>query len=141
MRPARISAGRPRWPVLALLAGAAGLAACQEYVPANMPIQTDRDAARAAYRDEMGREIGAADADGPEYRITLQDGTQFYMKSPVIRGDSVVGYYRPTKGAAWSRAAIGLYDVKVAEQQKTDWLATMSLLTVPITLGLLLTIN
>lgn len=128
----------PAWAVVAVLAGLAG---CQEYVPANMPIQTDRDAARAAYRDEMGREIGAADADGPEYRITLQDGTQFYMKSPVIRGDSVVGYYRPTKGAAWSRAAIGLYDVKVAEQQKTDWLATMSLLTVPITLGLLLTLD
>lgn len=124
--------------ILALLLGAAG---CQKYVPANMPIQTDRDAARAAYRDEMGREIGAADADGPEYRITLQDGTQFYMKSPVIRGDSVVGYYRPTEGAAWSRAAISLYDMKVAEQQQTDWLATMSLLTLPITLGLLLTLD
>jgi len=105
-----------------------------------MPIQTEKDAAReAAYRDAMGREIGSADADGPEYRITLQDGTQFYMKSPVIRGDSVVGYYRPTKEAAWARAAIELYDVRMVEQQQTDWLATMSLLTVPITLGLLLT--
>jgi hypothetical protein len=104
-----------------------------------MPIQTEKAAARAAYQDEMGRQIGVADADGAEYRITLQDGTQFYMKSPVIRGDSVVGYYRPTKEAAWARAAIGLYDVRVAEQQETDWLATISLLTVPITLGLLLT--
>ena len=89
--------------------------------------------------DELGRTIGSADADGPEYRITLQDGTQFFMKSPRIRGDSVVGYYRPTKGTEWARAAVLLYDVHIVEQQEVDWLATISLLTVPITLGLLLT--
>jgi hypothetical protein len=127
--------------VLALLFGAAG---CQKYVPANLPIQTEDSPAAAAasqtaYRDDLGREIGGADADGPEYRITLQDGTQFFMKGPVIRGDSVIGYYRPTSGATWARAAIELTDMRLAEKQETDWLSTISLATVPITLGLLLT--
>ena len=116
---------------------------CQKYVPANLPIQL-QDPATAdsvAYRDAMGRTVGAADADGPEYRFTLQDGTQFFMKSPRIRGDSVIGYYRPTKGTDWARIAVELYDVRLVEQQKTDWLATMSLATVPITLALLLTLD
>ncbi len=117
------------------------VAGCQRYVPANLPLQLGDAAAseQTAYEDELGRTIGSADADGPEYRITLQDGTQFFMKSPRIRGDSVVGYYRPTKGTEWARAAVLLYDVHIVEQQEVDWLATMSLLTVPITLALLLT--
>lgn len=127
--------------MLAVVALLLGAAACQKYVPANLPIQTEEaDAAsRTAYRDDLGREIGGVDAEGPEYRITLQDGTQFFMKGPVIRGDSVIGYYRPTSGAAWARASVELTDVRLAEQQETDWLATISLATVPITLGLLLT--
>jgi hypothetical protein len=133
---------RPR-AAIAILALLLGAAACQKYVPANLPIQTEDSAEalapRTAYRDDLGREIGGADADGPEYRITLQDGTQFFMKGPVIRGDSVIGYYRPTSGTAWARASIELTDMRLAERQETDWLATMSLATVPITLGLLLT--
>lgn len=116
---------------------------CQKYVPANLPIQL-QDPANAdtvVYRDAMGRTIGAADADGPEYRFTLQDGTQFFMKSARIRGDSVIGYYRPTKGTDWARISIELFDVRLVEQQETDWLATISLMTVPITLGLLLTLD
>ncbi len=117
------------------------MAGCQKYVPANLPLQlNDTEAGdKAAYQDEMGRTIGSADADGPEYRLTLQDGTQFFMKSPRIRGDSIVGFYRPTKGSEWARASIELYDVRLVEQQEIDWLATTSLLTVPITLALLLT--
>jgi hypothetical protein len=113
---------------------------CQKYVPANLPLQLgDPTAESTTYQDELGREIGSADADGPEYRVTLQDGTQFFMKSPRIVGDSVVGFYRPTKESQWARAAVELFDVRIVEQQKVDWLATISLLTVPITLGLLLT--
>ncbi len=125
--------------VLTLLA--LSVAGCQRYVPANLPLQLGDTAAseQTAYADELGRTIGSADADGPEYRITLQDGTQFFMKSPRIQGDSVVGHYRPTKGTEWARAAVLLYDVHIVEQQEVDWLATISLLTVPITLGLLLT--
>ncbi len=125
--------------VLTLLA--LSVAGCQRYVPANLPLQLGDAAAseQIAYEDELGRTIGSADADGPEYRITLQDGTQFFMKSPRIRGDSVVGYYRPRKDTDWARAAVLLYDVHIVEQQEVDWLATISLLTVPITLGLLLT--
>jgi len=125
--------------VLTLLA--LSIAGCQRYVPANLPLQLGDTAVseQTAYEDELGRTIGSADADGPEYRITLQDGTQFFMKSPRIRGDSVVGYYRPTKGTEWARAAVLLYDVHIVEQQEVDWLATISLLTVPITLALLLT--
>jgi hypothetical protein len=125
--------------VLTLLA--LSIAGCQRYVPANLPLQLGDTAVseQTAYEDELGRTIGSADADGPEYRITLQDGTQFFMKSPRIRGDSVVGYYRPTKGTEWARAAVLLYDVHIVEQEEVDWLATISLLTVPITLALLLT--
>ena len=117
------------------------IAGCQRYVPANLPLQLGdvADGEPTAYEDELGRTIGSADADGPEYRITLQEGTQFFMKSPRIRGDSVVGYYRPTEGTEWARAAVLLYDVRIVEQQEVDWLATISLLTVPITLALLLT--
>jgi hypothetical protein len=116
-------------------------AGCQKYEPANLPLQLGDSKAsdELVYQDDLGRTIGSADADGPEYRFTLQDGTQFFMKSPRIRGDSVIGYYRPTKGTEWARVSVELYDVRVVEQQKTDWLATMSLATVPITLALLLT--
>ena len=114
-----------------------------EYVPANLPIQlqSTEAAESATYQDELGRTIGAADADGPEYRLTLQDGTQFFMKNPRIRGDSIAGYYRPTKGSSWARASVELFDVRLVEEKKVDWLATMSLATVPITLGLLLTLD
>lgn len=117
------------------------LGGCQRYVPANLPIQlnTAEGAESATYQDELGRTIGSADADGPEFRLTLQDGTQFFMKNPRIRGDSIVGYYRPTKDTAWARASVELYDVRIVEQEEVDWLATISLLTVPITLALLLT--
>ncbi len=82
-------------------------AGCQKYVPANLPLQLGDSSDQSAYQDDLGRTIGAADADGPEYRLTLQDGTQFFMKSGRIRGDSVIGYYRPTKESAtgWRRSA------------------------------------
>jgi len=119
------------------------LGGCQRYVPANLPLQLNSDgvAESATYQDELGRTIGAADADGPEFRLTLQDGTQFFMKNPRIRGDSIVGYYRPTKDTSWARASVELYDVRIVEQQEVDWLATISLLTVPITLALLFTLD
>ena len=115
---------------------------CQKYVPVNLPIdlQSSQEEESPTYQDELGRTIGAADADGPEYRLTLQDGTQFYMKNPRIRGDSVVGYYRPTKDSSWARASVELFDMRVAEQKEVDWLSTISLLTVPITLALLFTL-
>jgi hypothetical protein len=116
---------------------------CQKYVPVNLPIelQSSQPEESVTYQDELGRTIGGADADGPEYRLTLQDGTQFYMKNPRIRGDSIVGYYRPTKESSWARASVELFDVRIVEEQQVDWLATTSLLTVPITLGLLLTLD
>ena len=52
-----------------------------------------------------------------------------------------MGYYRPTEGSSWARAAVELVDVRLVEEKKVDWLATMSLATVPITLGLLLTLD
>ncbi|MCL7959179.1 MAG: hypothetical protein M8861_03190 [marine benthic group bacterium] len=115
---------------------------CQKYVPVNLPIdlQSSQDEESPTYQDELGRTIGAADADGPEYRLTLQDGTQFYMKNPRIRGDSVVGYYRPTKDSSWARVSVELFDMRIAEQKEVDWLSTISLLTVPITLALLFTL-
>ena len=115
---------------------------CQKYVPVNLPLdlQSSQDEESPTSQDELGRTIGAADADGPEYRLTLQDGTQFYMKNPRIRGDSVVGYYRPTKDSSWARASVELFDMRVAEQKEVDWLSTISLLTVPITLALLFTL-
>jgi hypothetical protein len=116
-------------------------AGCQKYVPANLPLQLGDSSDVVAYQDDLGRTIGAADADGPEYRLTLQDGTQFFMKSGRIRGDSVIGYYRPTKESEWARVAVELYDVRLVEQQQTDWLATISLATVPITLALLFTLD
>ena len=116
-------------------------AGCQKYVPANLPLQLGDSSDQSAYQDDLGRTIGAADADGPEYRLTLQDGTQFFMKSGRIRGDSVIGYYRPTKESEWARVAVELYDVRLVEQQQTDWLATISLATVPITLALLFTLD
>jgi hypothetical protein len=92
-------------------------AGCQKYVPANLPLQLGESTSsdQLAYQDDLGRTIGSADADGPEYRFTLQDGTQFFMKSPRIRGDSVIGYYRPTKGTEWARVSVELYDVRVVE--------------------------
>jgi hypothetical protein len=116
---------------------------CQKYVPVNLPIelQSSQTEESVTYQDELGRTIGGEDADGPEYRLTLQDGTQFYMKNPRIRGDSIVGYYRPTKESSWARASVELFDVRIVEEQQVDWLATTSLLTVPITLGLLLTLD
>jgi hypothetical protein len=116
---------------------------CMEYVPANLPIElkSGEAAESATYQDELGRTIGAADADGPEYRLTLQNGTQFFMKNPRMQGDSIVGYYRPTKGSSWARASVELVDVRLVEEERVDWLATMSLATVPITLGLLLTLD
>ena len=124
--------------LLILLAGG-----CQKYVPVNLPIDLQSSQAEESptYQDELGRTIGAADADGPEYRLTLQDGTQFYMKNPRIRGDSIVGYYRPTKDTSWARASVELFDVRIVEQQEVDWLSTISLLTVPITLALLFTLD
>lgn len=126
---------------LLLLAMIITIAGCQRYVPANLPLQLNESlrGEEPTYEDELGRTIGAADADGPEYRMTLQDGTRFFMKSPRIRGDSVVGYYRPRKDTEWARAAVLLYDVRMVEEQEVDWLGTMSLLTVPLTLALLLT--
>jgi len=114
---------------------------CMEYVPANLPLQleTTADGRDAAYRDDLGRAVGDADADGPEYRLSMANGTQFFMKSPRITGDSVVGYYRPQKGTPWARVAVPLTDVRMAEQQRIDWLATSSLLVAPITLFLLVT--
>lgn len=116
---------------------------CQKYVPVNLPIdlQSSQQEESPTYQDELGRTIGAADADGPEYRLTLQDGTQFFMKNPRIRGDSVVGYYRPTKDSSWARVSIELFDMRIAEQKEVDWLSTISLLTVPITLALLFTLD
>jgi hypothetical protein len=115
---------------------------CQKYVPVNLPIdlQSSQQEESPTYQDELGRTIGAADADGPEYRLTLQDGTQFLMKNPRIRGDSVVGYYRPTKDSSWARVSVELFDMRIAEQKEVDWLSTISLLTVPITLALLFTL-
>lgn len=115
---------------------------CQKYVPVNLPIdlQSSQQEESPTYQDDLGRTIGAADADGPEYRLTLQNGTQFYMKNPRIRGDSVVGYYRPTKDSSWARVSIELFDMRIAEQKEVDWLSTISLLTVPITLALLFTL-
>ena len=116
------------------------LSGCKKYVPANLPLRPDGKAAESvAYTDELGRTIGAADADGPEYRLTMADGTQFVMKAPRIREDSVIGYYRPYEGATWARAAVILYDVRRVEEQTIDWLATSSLIVTPITLILLLT--
>jgi len=116
---------------------------CQKYVPVNLPIdlQSSQQEESPTYQDDLGRTIGAADADGPEYRLTLQNGTQFYMKNPRIRGDSVVGYYRPTKDSSWARVSIELFDMRIAEQKEVDWLSTISLLTVPITLALLFTLD
>ena len=127
-------------PVLLLVLLTGG---CQKYVPVNLPIelQSSQTQQPETYQDELGRTIGGADADGPEYRLTLQDGTQFWMKNPRIRGDSIVGYYRPTKDSSWARASVELFDVRVAEEQQVDWLTTISLLTVPITLALLLTLD
>ena len=118
------------------------LTGCKHYVPVNLPLVLDEAAAAdsAAMRDDLGREIGGAEAEGPEYRITMLDGTQFTMKSPRIVGDSVVGYYRPTKDEPWAGASIYLFDMRVAEKETVDWLATMSLLVTPITLALLLTL-
>lgn len=115
---------------------------CMHYVPVNLPLQLE-EASRsegAAYRDELGRELGGPDADGPEYRITMNDGRRFVMKSPRIVGDSVVGFYRPTGDEPWAQASLYLYDMRVAEKQTVDWLATSSLLITPITLALLLTL-
>ena len=124
--------------LLALLAAAG----CKHYVPVNLPLEAEQTAAGEppTYRDDLGREIGGADADGPEYRITMLDGTQFVMKSPRIVGDSVVGYYRPTEDEPWAAASIYLFDMRVAEKETVDWLSTMSLLVAPITLALLLTL-
>jgi hypothetical protein len=115
---------------------------CQKYVPVNLPIdlQSSQTEESTTYQDELGRTIAGADADGPEYRLTLQDGTQFFMKNPRIRGDSVVGYYRPTKDSSWARVSVELFDMRIAEQKEVDWLSTISLLTVPITLALLFTL-
>lgn len=116
------------------------VAGCQKYMPANLPLRSDADATESpTYQDELGRTIGSAEADGPEYRVTLQNGTRFFMKNPRIQGDSVVGYYRPTKDSAWARASVELFDVRIVEQRQVDWLGTVSLLSVPITLTLLLT--
>lgn len=117
------------------------VAGCMEYVPANLPLQLESapEAEAGEYRDEMGRTIGDAEADGPEYRLTMANGTQFFMKSPRIVGDSVLGFYRPQKSTPWARISVPLYDVRLAEQQRIDWLATSSLLVAPITLLLLLT--
>lgn len=120
------------------------MAGCMKYVPANLPLQLDDPAVQAdpadpAYQDELGRTLAGADADGPEFRITLHNGTRFDMKSPRVVGDSVVGYYRPSKGQPWARASISLYDVRSVDEEKIDWLATSSLLVFPITIALLIT--
>ena len=125
--------------ILILLTLAAG--GCKKYVPANLPLDLENPAAANGpeYQDELGRTVGGAGADGPEYRIMLSDGTLFVMKSPRIRGDSVIGYYRPTKDEPWARASIFLYDVHTVDQERIDWLATSSLLVFPLTLALVIT--
>ncbi len=116
-------------------------AGCKKYVPANLPLDLTDPAVSEdqSYEDDLGRTIGSADAEGPEYRLTMADGTRFFMKGPRMRGDSVVGYYRPQKGTPWARAAVPVYEVRRVEEQTIDWLATSSLIVTPITLALLLT--
>lgn len=117
------------------------VAGCQEYVPANIPIQLDAAEPGDApeYRDQLGRSLDDARAEGPEYRLTMANGATFFMKSPRIVEDSVVGFYRPQKGTPWARASVSLYDVRLVEEQKVDWLATASLMAAPLTLILLIT--
>ena len=88
----------------------------------------------------MGRTIGGAEADGPEYRITMSDGLQFNMKSPRFAGDSVVGYYRPSGNQEWARLAVSSFEVRRVEKKTIDWFTTSSLLVTPITIALLVTL-
>ena len=118
--------------VLTILA----LCGCTKYVPVNLPLAAEGTSATddPRYRDDLGRSMGGADADGPQYRITMVNGVQFTMKAPRIVGDSVVGYYRPAGDESWARASIDLYEMRVAEEKTIDWVATASLMITPITL-------
>ncbi len=125
-------------PLVALVAIASG---CTKWVPANLPLElTDPDTGAVTYQDQMGRTIGGAEADGPEYRITMTDGLQFRMKSPRVSGDSVVGYYRPSGDQEWARASISAFQVRWVEKKTIDWLTTSSLIVTPITIALLVTL-
>ena len=113
---------------------------CTKYVPANLPLElTDAESGQVTYQDQMGRTIGGAEADGPEYRITMTDGLQFIMKSPRVTGDSIVGYYRPSGDEEWARASISTFQVRYVEKKTIDWLNTSSLIVAPITIALLVT--
>ncbi len=125
--------------LLAVLSGLVG--GCTKYVPANLPLElTDAQSGQVTYQDEMGRTIGGAEADGPEYRITMSDGLQFNMKSPRFAGDSVVGYYRPSGNQEWARLAVSSFEVRRVEKKTIDWFTTSSLLVTPITIALLVTL-
>ncbi len=127
-------------PLVVLVAFVAIASGCTKWVPVNLPLElTDQTSGAVTYQDEMGRTIGGAEADGPEYRITMTDGLQFFMKSARISGDSVVGYYRPGGGQQWARASVDAFQVRWAEKKTIDWLTTSSLLVAPITIALLVT--
>ncbi len=59
------------------------------------------------------------------------------MRSLRVSGDSLTGRYRTD--SEWTRASIPLYQVRTVEREEVDYLATVSLITVPITLALLIT--
>jgi hypothetical protein len=124
-----------------LLVSAACVTACMKYVPVNLPLQLESraEADSIAYRDDLGRAMGGAEANGPQYSITMTNGTQFVVKSPRIVGDSVMGYYRPNEGESWALASFYLFDMRVAEEKTIDWFATAGFMATPITLALLLT--
>lgn len=133
------------WTPLVTLAVIVALAAitggCTKWVPANLPLElTDPTTGAVTYQDQLGRTIGGAEADGPEYRITMTDGLQFRMKSARVTGDSVVGFYRPSGDEEWARASISAFQVRWVEKKTIDWLTTSSLIVTPITIALLVTL-
>jgi hypothetical protein len=121
-----------------LLALALVFVGCRRYVPADLPLaESIESAGTQARQDTTWRTIDAAYPTGEELRVTLNDGSRLVMRSLRVSGDSLTGRYRTD--SEWTRASIPLYQVRTVEREEVDYLATVSLITVPITLALLIT--
>ncbi len=79
--------------------------------------------------------------EAPEQvRVMLSDGSVVKLRSPEVRGDSIVGWVKGTRdiASADTLAAYSLADVAAVEVRSTDVLKTVGLVvTLPLTIAFL----
>ena len=140
-------------PLLATVLVASG---CRNYVPVNLPLEQLAMAppAGGARPVNEGRPATIPVPGGDKFRVTMNDGCRFVVSSLIMSRDSLIGLvggdptpnaYAPpgpatvTPSTYGGRISVPLYEVRVVEEEKLDFLSTASLLVAPLTLALLLT--